>query len=144
MKTAFGMATPGGELATVQVVAAEPNPDPLNEIGPLPPTPFVGETDNIGTTVKPIDTGSPPGLPVTVTVQVLSAVAVEPTVKLPVPVPPLIEHDEPTIRMAPLTPVFDVILHEVSEVSRPLATNEIVSPGDPYDGVRVSDSPTST
>lgn len=144
-KTAFGIGAAGGELDTVHgFMAAELNPEPMNEIGPLPPTPFVGETDNVGTTVKPIDTGSPPGLPVTVTVQVLSAVADGPTVKLPVPVPPLIEHDEPTIRRAPLRPEFDVMLHDVSVTSRPLATNEIDWPGEPYDGVSVRSVATVT
>lgn len=122
--------SPAGALVNVQDVAADPNPDPVNE-ATLLATPFVGVTVIAGTTVNVVATVSPPGLPVTVTVQgELSAVAVGPTVNVPVPVPPLTVQDGDAINVAPLTPVFDVILHDVSVVSKPLATKEMVWPGE--------------
>jgi len=133
-----------GRIDTVQAVAVElSNPDPVNDTGVLT-TPFVGVMVIVGTTVKPVGTKSPPGLPVTVTVHVLSAVAVGPTMNVPVPVPALMEHAGEVIRGAPLAPLFDVMLQDVSVTSRPLATIEILSPGEPYEGVSVSDNPTVT
>jgi hypothetical protein len=136
--------SPAGALDTVQPVAVELNPDPVNEATELA-TPFVGVMVIVGTTVKATPgTESPPGLPVTITVHILSAVVVGPTMNVPVPVPALIVHEEEAIRAAPLTPLFDVMLHDVSVVSKPLATKEMVWPGEPYDGVRVSKVATVT
>jgi hypothetical protein len=136
--------SPVGALVTVQDVAADPNPDPVNEMGELA-TPFVGVTVIVGTIVNVVATGSPPGLPVTVTIQgELSDVAVVLTVNVPVPVPPLTAQVEDAINVAPLTPVFDVTLHEVSVPSKPLATKEMVWPGEPYDGVSVTKVATDT
>ncbi len=143
MKLPFGRAPPGA-LETVQLVAAELKPNPLIETTLLC-TPFVGDTLIVGTSAKNAATESPPGSPVTVTIHgELSDVAVNVTLNFPVPVPPLMEHDEAVMSVAPLAPRFDVTLHPVSVKSKPLATKEIVLPGDPNDGVRVSSVATVT
>ncbi len=122
------------------------------EVKPIPltvttvlATPFDGVSVMLGTSVKLAITVSPPGSPVTVTVHgEPSDVAVDVTLKSPVPVPPLTEHDGDAMSIAPLGPRFDVTLHPVSVKSKPLATKEIVLPGDPNDGVRVSSVATVT
>ena len=138
-----------GWIDTVQAVAVElSNPDPVNDTGVLT-TPFVGERTMNGTTVNSAVEGvSAPGLPVTVTVHgLLSAVADEPTMNVPVPVPPLMLQVGEAIKVAPLGLGLGSVvltLHDVSVTSRPLATNEIVSPGEPEDGVSISEGPTVT
>jgi hypothetical protein len=117
-----------GVEVNAHVIAFELKPNPLTATT-VPPTPVVGLTEMKGTSVNGADTMSIPGLPVTVTVQGdPSAVASELTRKVPVAVPPLMEHEEELMSAAPfvVTLGLEVTVHELSVLSSPLPTNEIV------------------
>lgn len=117
-----------GVEVNVQVVAFELKPNPLTATT-VPPTPVVGLTEMEGTRVKGAATVSIPGLPVTVTVQGdPSAVACKLTTKVPVAVPAVMEHEEELMSDAPFVVLLglEVTVHELSVLSSPLPTNEIV------------------
>ena len=70
-----------------------------------------------------------------------SAVASEFTVKLPVAVPELTEHDGLVISDAPFVEPLgvDVRVHDVSVLRSPKPRNETVIPGQPYVGESVNE-----
>ena len=63
------------------------------------------------------------------------------TIKVPVAVPPEIEHTTLVVSSAPLGEVVEVTVHDVSVLSRPRPTNETVAPAELYVGVSVSEGP---
>jgi hypothetical protein len=83
-----------GVTVSVQLVALEAKPVPVT-VTTVPVVPVVGDTVTCGTTMKYAQTPrgmSLPGVPFTVTFQVMSEVAVDPTTKLPVATPALSLH----------------------------------------------------
>ena len=70
-----------------------------------------------------------------------SAVASAFTVKLPVAVPELTEHDGLEISVAPFVETLgvDVRVHDVSVLRIPKPTNETTNPGQPYVGLSVNE-----
>ena len=134
-------STVGAEV-NVHVVAFDPKPFPVTETT-APKTPFAGVTVRVGTTVNvAVRIVGSPGFPVTVTVNGdPSAVANGLTIKVPVAVPPEIEHATLFVSTAPLGEVVEVTVHDVSVLSRPLPTNDTVFPGEPYVGLSISEGP---
>lgn len=96
-----------GAIPRVQLVAVEAKPVPVTPTT-VPLVPVVGEITICGRTVKLADTPtgiSFPGVPFTATFQFFSEVAREPTTKLPVATPALIEQlKEPISKLSGVTP----------------------------------------
>jgi hypothetical protein len=114
-------------------VSVDANPDPVKPTF-CPGKALLGLSVICGTTVNPDVTIPPLGLLFRVTVQTPSDVAAGLMMKVPVAVPVVMEQVEETKRLVP-NATLDVAVQLLSVSVSPVAVKEIVSPGDPVDGV---------